>query len=221
MKHVVVDLEMNKVNRKLEKTGCCKMETIEIGAIMLDEDLKEISSFMTFVKPEFNDSINGKIRALTGITYEMVANAPEFNEALRSFANWCLEEGEDVEIHAWSETDYRQVKKEMTLKEYQIAEEEQELLMKEWSDFQKEFDSGLCFERLLSLRTALDMAGIEPVGKEHDALDDARNTAELLRVFHDKELFDATLRKIREVMEPSSHSFKISELFDFSQIAWE
>lgn len=40
------------------------------------------------------------------------------------------------------------------------------------------------------------MAGIDFSGREHDALDDAGNTAELLHIFLDEELFEKTLRKI-------------------------
>ena len=51
MKHIVVDLEMNGIEKKHRIFGCT-METIEIGAIMLDENYQEISSFKTYVKPE-------------------------------------------------------------------------------------------------------------------------------------------------------------------------
>ena len=216
MKHVVVDLEMNNVAKDSEAKRICSMETIEIGAVMLDDELKEISSFRTYVKPEYNEVIMSKITKLTGITYEMVADAPSFAEALRLFTDWCCEADDDVTIYAWSGSDYGQVKKEMQLKEYQISEKEQDLLGKPWSDFQHEFDTNLGFERHLSLKVALDMAGIDFAGKEHDALDDARNTAELLHIFRDEKLFDQTLRKIKEVMQPSSIGSTLGEMIDFS-----
>ena len=53
-------------------------------------------------------------------------------------------------------------------------------------------------------------------GREHDALDDARNTAGLLQIFRDKELFNMTLRKIKEAMEPTKIGNTMGELFDFS-----
>ena len=39
MKHIVVDLEMNNIRQKSEARRICTMETIEIGAVMLDETL--------------------------------------------------------------------------------------------------------------------------------------------------------------------------------------
>ena len=81
MKHIVIDLEMNKIARSSEARKICKSEIIEIGAVMLDENLQEIGNFRTYVKPEYNDKIAAEIRNLTGITEAMVANAPVFREA--------------------------------------------------------------------------------------------------------------------------------------------
>ena len=219
MKHIVVDLEMNNIRQKSEARRICTMETIEIGAVMLDDNLQEISSFRTYVKPEYSDGIEKKITNLTGITDDMVLNAPKFNEALRMFTNWCLGTGDDVTIYAWSESDYAQISKEMILKGYELSGGEEYLLGYEWSDFQREFDTNLGFEKKLSLKTALDIAGIDFSGREHDALDDARNTAELLQIVRDEELFDKTLRKIKEFMEPKDIGSTIGDLIDFSAFA--
>ena len=219
MKHIVVDLEMNTIRRKSEARKIWNMETIEIGAVMLDDNLEEIASFSTYVKPEFNDCIERKITKLTGITDDMVKNAPSFSEALKMFTNWCLGTNDDVTIYAWSESDYMQISKEMLLKNYHVSDTEKDLLLNEWSDFQHEFDSHLGFQKQVSLKMALDMAGVDFSGREHDALDDARNTAELLHIFRNRNLFDLTLRKIKEYMEPTSVASSMGELFDFSMFA--
>ena len=216
MKHIVVDLEMNNIKRKTEAYNTCKNETIEIGAVMLDDNLQEISSFRTYVKPEYNDTIVPNISRLTGITDSMVANAPKFNEALKMFTNWCLGTGDDVTIYAWSETDFTQITKEMLLKCYNPTESEKPLLENEWTDFQNEFDIHLGFERQVSLNQALEMAGIEFEGRQHDALDDARNTAELLQIFRDEKLFNATLKKIEDAMKPTSMENTLGSMFDLS-----
>lgn len=124
MKHIVIDLEMNKIARNSEARKICKSEIIEIGAVMLDENLQEIGNFRTYVKPEYNDKIAAEIRNLTGITDVMVANAPVFREAFRMFTNWCLGTGDEVTIYAWSDSDYNQVVKEILLKEYELSDEE-------------------------------------------------------------------------------------------------
>lgn len=216
MKHIVVDLEMNNIRRRSEARKICINEIIEIGASMLDENLWEIGKFQIYVKPEYNDVIVPKISKLTGITNEMVANAPTFSVAFKQFTDWCLNIKDDVMIYAWSNTDHSQVMKEIQLKQYKLSEEEHKLMEHGWTDFQNEFDIHLGFERQISLKLALDMAGIDFNGRQHDALDDARNTAKLLRVFKDEELFDQTLRKIEEVMKPSSLENTLGNLIDLS-----
>lgn len=219
MRHIVIDLEMNGIKPGSEGyNNICTRETIEIGAVMLDDNLQEISSFRTYVKPEYNETVNPKITRLTGITDNMLWGAPKFNEAFQMFANWCANSGDEFIVYAWSGADYNQVSKEIVLKKYELNDVEKELMKEPWKDFQREFDVQLGFERQLSLKTALEMAGIEYSGKEHDALDDARNTAELLQVFKDEELFNATLRKIEECMKPSSEGFSLGSLIDFSKI---
>lgn len=216
MKHIVVDLEMNNIRRRSEARKICTNEIIEIGASMLDENLWEIGKFQIYVKPEYNDVIVPKISKLTGITNEMVANAPTFSVAFKQFTDWCLNIKDDVMIYAWSNTDHSQVMKEIQLKQYKLSEEEHKLMEHGWTDFQNEFDIHLGFERQISLKLALDMAGIDFNGRQHDALDDARNTAKLLRVFKDEELFDQTLRKIEEVMKPASLENTLGNLIDLS-----
>lgn len=216
MKHIVVDLEMNNIRRRSEARKICTNEIIEIGASMLDENLWEIGKFQIYVKPEYNDVIVPKISKLTGITNEMVANAPTFSVAFKQFTDWCLNIKDDVMIYAWSNTDHSQVMKVIQLKQYKLSEEEHKLMEHGWTDFQNEFDIHLGFERQISLKLALDMAGIDFNGRQHDALDDARNTAKLLRVFKDEELFDQTLRKIEEVMKPSSLENTLGNLIDLS-----
>lgn len=216
MKHIVVDLEMNNIRHRSEVRKICTNEIIEIGASMLDENLWEIGKFQIYVKPEYNDVIVPKISKLTGITNEMVANAPTFSVAFKQFTDWCLNIKDDVMIYAWSNTDHSQVMKEIQLKQYKLSEEEHKLMEHGWTDFQNEFDIHLGFERQISLKLALDMAGIDFNGRQHDALDDARNTAKLLRVFKDEELFDQTLRKIEEVMKPSSLENTLGNLIDLS-----
>ena len=215
MKHIVVDLEMNGVGKEYKNLGCT-METIEIGAIMLDDNFQEISSFRTYVKPEYNTRVTSVVSKLTGINYNILINAPKFNEALKMFSNWCIGVDDDIKIYAWSTNDYKQVSKEIKLKHYEISSDESRVYLTEWNDFQEEFDVELGFDKQVSLSLALDMAGIDFLGREHSALDDARNTAKLFHVFKDRGMFDITLSKIAEAMKPTDFGTSLGSLFDFS-----
>ena len=42
----------------------CRLETIEIGAVMLDEDGKEIDSFKEYLKPTYTSEIPRNIEKL-------------------------------------------------------------------------------------------------------------------------------------------------------------
>lgn len=216
MKHIVVDLEMN-ISSKKTRMDEGVSETIEIGAVMLDDNLQEISSFRTYVKPVINPHITTLIQRLTGITDSMVENAPMFEEALRMFTNWCLGTGDEITVYAWSDTDYHQIQKDIEQKNYVVSEKEKIILEKEWTDFQYEFGGRLGFVKQVSLKEALKMAGIDFAGREHDALDDARNTADLLQIFNDEDLFETTLRKIEEVMNPVEECCTLGSLIDFSK----
>lgn len=71
----------------IETTGLDSMydEIIEIGAIKI-EDGKEIETFSTLIKPEYE--IDEFITELTGITNEMVIDAPKINEVLPKFMDF-------------------------------------------------------------------------------------------------------------------------------------
>lgn len=220
MKHIVVDLEMNKTNTNHAMHRMCSTETIEIGAVMLDEEYREIASFRTYIKPEYNDKITKKVSELTGITYDMVKNAPTFEEAINMFANWCVGANDEITIYAWSDNDYRQITMELMAKGCVMTEAISQIVEKEWTDFQHKFDTNLGFERQISLSAALDMAGLDFQGREHDALDDAKNTAELLHTFADEDLFKKTLSKVADAMTPASLGNTLGSLFDFSAFSF-
>ena len=217
MKYIVIDLEMNTIWKKPERLIWGR-EIIEIGAVMLDENLQEVSSFRTYVKPEYNRKISNGIMKLTGITNKMVNQAPHFEEAFKMFLNWCLGPKDEVAIYAWSNADYQQVTNELLLKGITLNAEEQKLVNEEWNDFQNEFDVQMGFEHQLSLSAALELAGIDFSGRAHDALDDARNTAELLQAYKDESRYKLVLEKIAEVMKPSKMENTLGSMFDFASL---
>ena len=216
MKHIVVDLEMNTISKENKGLVTCRQEVIEIGAVMLDEKFNEVSAFRTYVKPQYNTVIETKITNLTGITTEMVEGAPLFIEAFEMFANWCLGTGDDIEIYAWSDSDFIQVSKELTAKGYVSTERIGTVSDVKWTDLQKMVNTRIGMKQQLSLETAINMSGIELKGRMHDALDDARNSSVFLDALSNPETYKNTLERLEKMLNPERLTTSLGAMFDFS-----
>ena len=88
MNYLVIDLEMCKVPRDYRsKRYKYANETIQIGAVLLDEEFKRIGTLSQFVHPE-HGVIDYFIENLTGIKNVQVKHAPRLQEALLHMLNW-------------------------------------------------------------------------------------------------------------------------------------
>lgn len=217
MNYIIVDLEMNpvadqyKAERKISRN-----EIIEIGAVIMDESFMVLGEFKTLVKPQYNECIYQKYETLTGISTQMVSSAPVFASAYEMFVNWCESYGSDYEVHAWSENDYNQIVSEMKLKNY--SQEEMLRPLSKWFDFQKEYKETLGLERIMSLEKALDYAGITFEGHMHDALCDAKNTAELFAIVRNEERCRMVLNAVMDVLKPKNTGGTLGDWFDFNAL---
>ena len=217
MNYVIVDFEMNLIAREeKEAKKICGYEIIEIGAVILDEQLVVMREFKTLVKPQYNKVIYPRYESLTGISTNMVVGAPVFNTAYEMFVNWCESYGADYEVYAWSENDYNQLVAEMELKGY--SNEEMKKPLTRWYDFQKEYMNKLGLEKVLSLEKAVNYAGMEFHGKIHDALWDAKNTAELFAIVRDEEECNRVLNSVIDAFQTKKVTSTLGELFDFEKL---
>lgn len=217
MNYVIVDFEMNPVDAKYkEERKICRSEIIEIGAVIMDENYLVLGEFKTLVKPQFNDCIQKRYETLTGISTQMVSGAPNFSTAYEMFVNWCESYGTDYEVYAWSENDYNQLVFEMIIKKY--SREDMMGPLYKWFDFQKEYSEKLCLERIMSLEKALNYAGIDFEGHMHDALCDAKNTAELFAIVRNEERCNVVLKSVMEAFRPKNVSGTLGEMFNFGAL---
>ena len=175
MKYAVVDLEMCCVPKGYRKFGYkYRQETIQIGAVLLDEDYEVIDEFNTYVKPEYG-YIDSFIENLTGISQKDVADAPCFEEALEAFLDWLP--ADDVRCVSWSYSDSKQIIHETF--EKGIEDDRLEIVFANWIDCQKTFGEKMDRKKSYSLEEALFISNIAPEGRAHDGLVDAANTAVL------------------------------------------
>lgn len=208
MRRIFMDLEMNTIGKDhKEVRQFCPQEVIEFGAVCLDDNLKETGEFQCYVKPEYNDGIAKHITNLTGIETAYVENAESFREVFARFLEWC---GSDYEIYSWSESDPEQLRKEMALKNIRETTESRHLFQN-WNDLQKTYDELIFCERQIGLKMAISHAGLEFKGRAHDALNDARATADLYREME----ADGSLRKLRNTLEEAKKplSQNLGDLF--------
>lgn len=219
MKYIVIDLEMNAIAQEyVEEREHCKMEVIEIGAVLLDENYQEIGSFVTLAKPQYNTRIEKRYEKLTGIKTGMVELAPYFSEALNMFFQWCDSVSGNSQIIQWSENDYLQISREIALKNIFLSERDKGYMENSWFNLQEEYGQILGVDRNLSLKDAVMYAGKDFMGRQHDALIDARNTAELLSIVRDEVKCKKALRYVMEVLKPK-RNISLGELFDFSKLS--
>ena len=213
MNKVFLDLEMNTVSTEhLKVCETCPYEIIQIGAVKLDENNKEIESFSEYVRPAYSVEMDKKIEKLTGIHYEQLAEADCLEAVLKRFDDWC---GEDYELYSWSLTDRSQLEHEMEIKGIALSERMKSAFSK-WIDYQAEFGGYFPFENPMSLKLAVDLAGFDFEGEAHDGLNDARNTANLF-------IMTQTTDEFRRFEEKVLGHFKqerntLGDLFDFSLI---
>jgi len=171
---ILIDFEMTCWSNKDRIEAPCR-EIIQIGAVKLGADLEPIDRLTINVKPVYVESISAKCTKITGLLWKDLENAVAFEIALDRLIQWM---GENVRIFAWGPDDKLQFTTEFRTKE--IAEEKLKPFEK-WTDLQAVF-KGLCgLKKRMSLTNALYIAGYDFEGKQHDAGDDAFNTARLIK----------------------------------------
>ena len=178
MNYLVIDLEMCRVPRDFRsKNYKYANETIQIGAVLLDDEFKKIGTLSQYVHPE-HGVIDPYIQNLTGISNGHVKKAPMIQEALIHMLDWIGDR--EYQIYAWSNADYDQIKHEIKAKHIEDACIDTFMEEERWIDYQEVFSRRYDFDRCLSLHEALYRADIEAEGSSHDGLCDAINTGYLI-----------------------------------------
>ena len=208
MVHIVIDLEMNPVQRSLKDVRRFILdEVIEFGAVKLDENYKQISEFQCYVKPQFSE-ITKHITKLTGITNETVADKNNFEIEFEKFFEWIG--GWDMKIYSWSASDIKQLKNECA---YKLPNFDVDRLESQWIDIQKEFDDRIALHNSLSLKYAVGAMNRDFEGTAHTALADAANAAAILALMQDDAAFFKTMQPVIDMLKPKELSQSLGDLF--------
>ena len=165
MRVCVIDLEMNKPSGSI----------IQIGAVCYDaRQSKVVSTYLETVNP--NETIDGYITELTGITQTEVDSCLPLEEVAARFATWAREVGTGKLLAAWG-SDCYYLKQRIPAKYYVWN---RALDLKQMSTVMQAVLPGKSGG---GLATQMARLGIEFEGKQHNALTDAENTVRLLEVY--------------------------------------
>lgn len=195
MQHIMIDLEMNKIEKQWRGKNKLSSELIEIGAVRMNEHYEVIDTYQSYVKPEFG-AMDAVIIELTGITDDKVKDAPGFADAMDAFTEWIGPE--ETWFYSWSMSDIRQFQHEALFKSYpgDIIQR----MESHWTDFQEEFRHLLGLHHRIKLSYAVSAADYEFKGAQHTALADAVNTAEILRLSKDPERFQTVMKPVLDLV---------------------
>lgn len=207
---IILDLEFTAVdanNKDMQKLA--KFEIIQFGAVKLNSKNEIIGKFDSFVKPRYCSCIEEKVVKLTGITDEMISEAPDFINVVTGFLGWA---GDTKTVFSWSLDDLRVLQNECRQKG--MIDGRLDILFDNWIDLQKMFGDKVGVERQISLENAVAGLELEFTGNKHTALDDAINTAVILQVMQKEENFKDRYKDLVERFATSEElSVSIGSLF--------
>ena len=103
MQLIVLDLEWNQPtsyqSAAYRRVGDRLLfEVIQFGAAKLNEALEIVDTISIPVNPTHYQTIHPRVRRMTGLTRDVLCDAPAFPEAMESFMDWC---GEDCAFVTW------------------------------------------------------------------------------------------------------------------------
>lgn len=175
MHYIVLDIEFN--GRKFASE--LPMEVIEIGAVRLDESLRKIDEFTSFVKPVYFSKLNSFIRKKTGIPQEEIDRADGFPAVSARFAAW-LNRSESFVFVTWGGEDMKRIVFDARM--HKLDDEYWTAIP--YFDLLKGYIRHKNVTNDVSVEAALLDLGIESTGSAHRALDDANMTAEIFRAVY-------------------------------------
>ena len=170
--YLIVDLEATCCDQNsIPRT---EMETIEIGAVMVEADgLTVIDEFTTFIKPVRHPQLTAFCTDLTSITQADVDAAPLYPEAVNTFKQW-LYQYQDFVFCSWGDYDKKQLTQDS------LFHREPFPIGAEHVNIKVLFSQTQGFKKRFGMDGALKRAGLALDGTHHRGIDDARNMARLM-----------------------------------------
>jgi inhibitor of KinA sporulation pathway (predicted exonuclease) len=177
---IVLDLEATCDEPQFDRN---QMEIIEIGACLVNAELKVVEKFQTFVRPVVQPQLSAFCTQLTSITQQDVECAPGFVEAIALFEAWiarCREQFGAIDAWgSWGDYDRKQFERNAHLVNAPMPA----FLAMQHINFKARYGKVLGLkDKGAGLGKALRYENLAFEGTAHRGIDDALNIARLLPV---------------------------------------
>lgn len=171
---LVIDLEATCCNQGSVPQQ--EMETIQIGAVIATLSGEVMGEWSSHVRPIRHPVLTTFCTQLTGIRQSDVDTADAFPNVIKRLGKWIDHTRSTIDCWAsWGAYDRHQLQQDLTFHGVPWCLPPTHLNMK--AVFAKKFR----LKKRPALSTALSLVGLEFSGTPHNAQDDARNAARLLR----------------------------------------
>ena len=177
MQYIVLDLEWNQpVSYQCtayRKVGDRLLfEVIQFGAAKLNEKLEIVDTISIPVRPTHYLTIHPRVKRMTGLSQEVLCDAPEFVEGFTQFMDWC---GPECAFLTWGCDDVSVLQQNVDF--FRVERE-----LPRMYDIQRLYAAAVGKSGQTALKTAMEALEIEPEEERefHNAMHDAYYTA---RVF--------------------------------------
>lgn len=112
MNYIVLDLEWNQSPLGKEaETECMPFEIIEIGAVKLDSEHREIARFREVVRPVLYTELHYKTKEVVSLRSIDFREARTFPEIIPDFFAWC---GSDPHFCTWGPADLTELQRNLS-----------------------------------------------------------------------------------------------------------
>lgn len=172
MRIIVLDFQATITKYKGDKR-----EILEIGAFKLDENLKIVSKFQSYIRPYCG--ANRKSLIIDGevvIPKESFIKERDIGRVIHLFEKWLFNDTNDYTIVTWSDSDIKMLVDNYSIKKFSI------LWMKNHVDIQKYFSNYIESKRQIALNDAYKIVSKEGIKLyKHNTLNNAYSTVVVLK----------------------------------------
>lgn len=206
MHYIVVDLEWNQptsfdssVYRRVGNRLIFEM--IQIGAVKLDDRLQLVDEKSILIRPQEYVRIHPRIRRMTGLGAEELADALIFQDAMADFLSWC---GEDAVLLTWGCDD-------ISVWQQNLDYWKMPVQMPPFYDLQRFFSDIRQIKERKSLQGAMELLDIQQEAERsfHNALHDAYYTARVFQQVGQAEKVFAYGQHPKQLIHPRPKAGKV------------